>query len=96
MVTNDGCQAPIPPFSGRPGLYIEGHVSPPLPGVYVKIIAVEDSHVTSLKKDEMALETTTGIDGSFIGGPLYDDITYRVEASKVWDCNALLKLFIFI
>ncbi|KAJ9187887.1 hypothetical protein P3X46_003301 [Hevea brasiliensis] len=82
LVTNDGCQASIPLFSGRPGLYIEGSVSPPLSGVYVKIIAVEDSHVTALKKDEMALETTTETDGSFMGGPLYDDITYRVEASK--------------
>ncbi len=85
MVTNDGCQAPIPMFSGHPGLYIEGSVSPPLSGVYVKIIAEEDSCTTPLKKDETALETTTGIDGSFIAGPLYDDITYRVETSKVWD-----------
>ncbi|XP_058008575.1 uncharacterized protein LOC110645700 isoform X2 [Hevea brasiliensis] len=82
LVTNDGCQAPIPMFSGHPGLYIEGSVSPPLSGVYVKIIAEEDSCTTPLKKDETALETTTGIDGSFIAGPLYDDITYRVETSK--------------
>ncbi|KDP28277.1 hypothetical protein JCGZ_14048 [Jatropha curcas] len=82
LVTNDGCQASIPLFSGRPGLYLEGSVSPPLSDVYIKIIAAEDSHITVLKKDDIALETTTGTDGSFTGGPLYDDITYNVEALK--------------
>ncbi|EEF47245.1 carboxypeptidase regulatory region-containingprotein, putative [Ricinus communis] len=82
LVANDGCQASIPVFSGRPGLYIEGSVSPPLSGVYIKISAAEDSHVTLLKKDDLALETVTGMDGSFVGGPLYDDISYSVEASK--------------
>ncbi|XP_050236465.1 uncharacterized protein LOC126686455 [Mercurialis annua] len=82
LVTNDGCQAQIPTFSGRHGLYVEGSVSPPLSGVYVKIFAGEDSHTTPLKKNDMALEITTGTDGSFIGGPLYDDISYAVEASK--------------
>jgi len=82
-VANDGCQSPIPPLSGRMGLYIEGSVSPPLSGVHIKIIASEDSKITPLKKDEIAFQTATGVDGSFLGGPLYDDITYRVEASKV-------------
>ncbi|WCJ22340.1 Carbohydrate-binding-like fold [Euphorbia peplus] len=82
FITNDGCQASVPLFSGRPGLYIEGSVSPPLPGVHVKISASEDSHITPLSKGEIALETTTGMDGSFVGGPLYDDITYSVKASK--------------
>lgn len=81
-VTNDGCQALIPTFSGRLGLYTEGSVSPPLSGVNIRIIAAEDSQIASLKKGHLALETTTGADGSFIGGPLYDDITYNVEASK--------------
>lgn len=82
LVANDGCQSPIPPSSGRMGLYIEGSVSPPLSGVHIKIIASEDSKITPLKKDEIAFQTATGVDGSFLGGPLYDDITYRVEASK--------------
>lgn len=82
-MANDGCQSPIPPSSGRMGLYIEGSVSPPLSGVHIKIIASEDSKITPLKKDEIAFQTATGVDGSFLGGPLYDDITYRVEASKV-------------
>ncbi|KAJ4850945.1 hypothetical protein Tsubulata_030371 [Turnera subulata] len=82
LVANDGCQASIPLFSGRVGLYIKGSVSPPLSGVDIKIIAAEDSHIVSLEKDEVVLETTTDPDGSFIGGPLYDDTTYRVEASK--------------
>ncbi|KAF2309701.1 hypothetical protein GH714_004655 [Hevea brasiliensis] len=70
LVTNDGCQAPIPMFSGHPGLYIEGSVSPPLSGVYVKIIAEEDSCTTPLKKDETALETTTGIDEGDANEPI--------------------------
>lgn len=83
-MTNDGCQALIPTFSGRLGLYTEGSVSPPLSGVNIRIIAAEDSQIASLKKGHLALETSTGADGSFIGGPLYDDITYNIEASKVW------------
>ncbi|KAK6941103.1 hypothetical protein RJ641_030634 [Dillenia turbinata] len=81
-VTNDGCQAPIPPFSGRLGLYIKGSVSPPLPGVYIRIIAEGDSHNAELKKDDLALEVTTGTDGVFVGGPLYDDISYSINAFK--------------
>lgn len=82
-MTNDGCQALVPSFSGRVGLYTKGSVSPPLSGVIVRIIAAEDSRIAPLKKGDLALETTTGTDGSFVGGPLYDDITYSVEASKV-------------
>ncbi|CAL5423309.1 unnamed protein product [Camellia sinensis] len=82
LVTHDGCQASVPPFSGRPGLYIEGSVSPPLSGVYIKIIAAGDSHKAPFKKGDLALETTTGTDGLFVGGPLYDDISYNIEASK--------------
>ncbi|KAA8549068.1 hypothetical protein F0562_000752 [Nyssa sinensis] len=81
-VTHNGCQASIPPFSGRLGLYIEGSVSPPLSGVYIRIIAEGDSLNAPLMKGELALETTTGTDGFFVGGPLYDDITYAIEASK--------------
>lgn len=80
-VSQNGCQAAIPLFSGRLGLYIEGSVSPPLSDVYIRIIAGADSQ-NALKADEVVLETTTGEDGVFIGGPLYDDITYNVEASK--------------
>ncbi|KAL4602871.1 hypothetical protein ACB092_10G084400 [Castanea dentata] len=82
LVTSDGCQAPVPAFSARLGLYIEGSVSPPLSGVHVRILAAGDSHIAAFKSGESVLETTTEIDGSFIGGPLYDDITYSVEASK--------------
>ena len=89
-MTNDGCQALIPPFTGRLGLYTEGSVSPPLSGVHIRIVAAEDSQIAELKKGDIALETSTGTDGSFVGGPLYDDITYSIEASKVWN-----YLFIF-
>ncbi|KAK9950537.1 hypothetical protein M0R45_006023 [Rubus argutus] len=82
LVKNDGCQASIPTFIGRLGLYIKGSVSPPLSDVHIKIIAAGDSHVAQLKEGELVVETTTGTDGSFVGGPLYDDITYNVEALK--------------
>lgn len=84
-MTNDGCQASVPPFSGRRGLYIQGSVSPPLPGVQVRVIAAGDSESAPLRKGDIALETVTETDGSFVGGPLFDDTTYNLEASKVWN-----------
>ncbi|XP_057966723.1 uncharacterized protein LOC131156786 isoform X2 [Malania oleifera] len=81
-VTNDGCQASIPPFSGRKGLYIEGSVSPSLSGVHVRVIAAGDSQNSPVKKGELAVEAMTGPDGLFLGGPLFDDISYTIEASK--------------
>ncbi|GAB4830590.1 hypothetical protein Ancab_020356 [Ancistrocladus abbreviatus] len=81
-VTQAGCQRSVPSFSGRVALYIEGSVSPPLPGVNIKIVAAGDSYNAPLKQGESAVETTTGPDGIFVGGPLYDDIDYTVEASK--------------
>ncbi|XP_076883578.1 uncharacterized protein LOC143532402 [Bidens hawaiensis] len=81
-VAQDGCQASVPLFSGRLGLYIEGSVSPPLPDVTIRIIASRDSQNGQIKKNELAFETTTNADGLFIGGPLYDDITYHTQASK--------------
>ena len=84
-MTQDGCQVSIPPFSGRPGIYIEGLVSPPLSGVHIRILAAGDSCFIALKKGDLALETVTGTDGIYVGGPLYGDISYSIEASKVWN-----------
>lgn len=83
VVSNDGCQAPLPTFTGRKGVYIKGFVSPPISGVHVKVFAAGDSKVAQLRNGELVLETATETDGSFLGGPLYDDIDYNVEASKV-------------
>ncbi|CAA7030535.1 unnamed protein product [Microthlaspi erraticum] len=82
VVSNDGCQASVSPFTGRLGLYIKGSVSPPLPGVNIKVSAAKDSLISSLKKGAVAVETSTSADGSFVAGPLYDDIPYDTEASK--------------
>ncbi|XP_022770793.1 nodal modulator 1 isoform X1 [Durio zibethinus] len=82
LVTNDGCQASIPPFSGRLGLYLEGSVSPPISGVHIQIIAGEEGSITLVKRGGVVLETATKADGSFVAGPLYDDITYNIKASK--------------
>lgn len=83
-MAQDGCQNLITPFSGRLGLYIEGSVSPPLSDVYIRIIASGDSLNAPIRKRDVVLETTTGEDGLFVAGPLYDDITYSIDASKVW------------
>lgn len=91
-MTSDGCQASVPPFSARVGLYIEGSVSPPLSGVHVRIHAAGDSHIATLRSGELVLETTTDTHGSFTVGPLYDDITYIVEASKVRNIFAVYLL----
>lgn len=82
-MADDNCQAYVPAFSCRLGVYIEGSVSPPLSGVDVRVFAAGDSSITALKSRELVLETTTGADGSYVAGPLYDDIGYNVEASKV-------------
>ncbi|WOL10268.1 nodal modulator 1 [Canna indica] len=81
-VAVDGCQASIPPIIGRVGLYIEGSVSPALDGVSIRVFAMENSNYVSLQKGDLAFETETGTDGSFEAGPMYDDISYKVEASK--------------
>ena len=82
-VTHDGCQPPVPSFTGRLGLYIEGSVSPPISGVNIKVVAAGDSHNAPLKKGDVAFETSTEPDGTFVAGPLYDDIDYTIDASKV-------------
>ncbi|XP_028797029.1 nodal modulator 1 isoform X2 [Neltuma alba] len=82
LVTDSSCQAPVPTFLGRLGLYIEGSVSPPLSGVHIRILAAGDSRITGFKSGKSVLETITAADGSFVAGPLYDDVTYNVEASK--------------
>ncbi|KAF9601212.1 hypothetical protein IFM89_017397 [Coptis chinensis] len=50
------------------------------------------------QKGELVLETTTGPDGFFIGGPLYDDVDYNIEASKFFEMprhDAVLALDIY-
>lgn len=82
-MNSDGCYATNPPFVGRLGLYIVGSVSPPISDVDIKIFASGNNGNSMLKKDDLALETITGKDGFFNGGPLYDDVDYYVAASKV-------------
>ena len=73
------------PIIGRTGLYLEGSVSPAISDVSIRIFAEGNSLNAPLQKGELALEVKTGADGLFISGPLYDDTTYNVEASKVWE-----------
>lgn len=81
-VERDGCQPPIPVFVGRPGIYVEGSVTPPLEGVTISVVAESESSVGSLRKGEVAKSLLTEKDGSYVAGPLYDDVMYVVEATK--------------
>ncbi|XP_072975145.1 uncharacterized protein [Typha angustifolia] len=82
-VTENGCQDTVPAIVGRVGLYIEGSVSPSLSGVNIRIIAAGNSNYAHLDKGDLAFETQTREDGLFSAGPLYDDTSYSVEASKL-------------
>lgn len=86
----DGCQPPIPVFVGRPGLYFEGSVTPPLEGVSISVVVDGDSIDGSLKKGDVAKTLLTEKDGSYVAGPLYDDVKYVVEAAKDgYHCKSL-------
>jgi hypothetical protein len=79
----NGCQDTVPSITAKGGVYLEGSVSPATPDVYIKIVAAGKSNYAQLKKGDVASETKTNSEGSFIVGPLYDDIEYKVEAAKV-------------
>ena len=79
----NGCQDTVPQITAKTGLYLEGSVSPATSDVDVKILSAGKSSYTHLNKGDVATETKTDSDGSFFAGPLYDDIEYKVEASKV-------------
>lgn len=81
-VSMNGCQDTIPPITAKTGLYLEGSVSPGTPDVNIKILAAGKSTYAHLNKGDVATETKTDSQGSFLAGPLYDDIEYKVEASK--------------
>jgi hypothetical protein len=82
-VATDGCQLHVEVFNGRPGIYITGHVVPPLAGVNITVVAEKESQGGVLKEGATALWTVTGNDGSYVAGPLYDDATYSTHASLV-------------
>jgi len=69
-------------FCGVPRKVHSRSVLPAIPGVDIKIIAQNDNSNGLLKKGDLVLQTLTGSYGLFLGGPLYDDTEYYVEASK--------------
>lgn len=83
-VSANGCQDAVPSITAKMGLYLEGSVSPATPDVHITILAAGNSKYAMLKKGDIATETKTNSDGSFFAGPLYEDIGYEVEASKVY------------
>lgn len=62
---------------------------PTIPSVDIKIIVQNDSSDGLLKKGDLVLQTSTGSNGLFLGGPLYDDIEYYVEASNGYHLKSL-------
>ena len=66
-----------------------GSVLPAILGVDIKIISQNDSSNGLLKKGDLVLQTSTGSNGLFLSGPLYDDIEYYVEASKGYHLKAI-------
>lgn len=77
----NGCQDTVPLITAKTGLYLEGSVLPATSDVDIKILAAGKSNY--LNKGDVATETKTNSEGSFFAGPLYDDMSYKVEASKV-------------
>jgi hypothetical protein len=96
-VATDGCQLYVEVFNGRPGIYITGHVIPPLAGVNITVVAEKESQGGVLKEGATALWTVTGNDGSYVAGPLYDDATYSTHASLVCTQSwATFLVFFFV
>jgi hypothetical protein len=94
-VSTNGCQDTVPSITAKTGLYLEGSVSPATSDVDIKILAAGNSKFAALKNGDIAAETKTNSKGSFFAGPLYDDIGYEVEASKV--CIIFCKqIFMFL
>ncbi|XP_078158461.1 carbohydrate-binding-like fold [Carex rostrata] len=81
-VATSGCQKPVALIVGKAGLYLQGSVTPPLSGVKIQIISSGKSSYAQLQEGDLAAETETKSDGVFSAGPLYDDINYKIEASK--------------
>ncbi|CAD6238726.1 unnamed protein product [Miscanthus lutarioriparius] len=81
-VSMNGCQDTVPLVTAKTGLYLEGSVLPATSDVDIKILAAGKSNYAHLNKGDVATETKTDSEGSFFAGPLYDDIAYKVEASK--------------
>jgi len=81
-LTRPECPSPIPPFHARPGLYLSGTVSPPLEGIQISIFVSEDSKVKRETSGEPLMFVLTDASGHYKAGPLYDDQTYRVLATK--------------
>jgi len=81
-LTRPECPSPIPAFHARPGLYLSGTVSPALEGIQISVFVAEDSKVKRENPGEALTTVLTDASGHYKAGPLYDDQTYRVLATK--------------
>ena len=59
-------------FEAREGVFLRGKISPAIDGVTLRVIGKEQPN------DAQAYRTVaTGSDGTYVVGPLHDDIQYR-------------------
>eukprot|EP00163_Fabomonas_tropica_P032050 TRINITY_DN788_c0_g1_i3.p1 TRINITY_DN788_c0_g1~~TRINITY_DN788_c0_g1_i3.p1 ORF type:complete len:1135 (-),score=420.77 TRINITY_DN788_c0_g1_i3:2349-5753(-) len=70
----DGCPAPVPVFEARPGLFIQGSVTPKAAGVEVSVVASETAKVIR--------SVETNKEGKYEIGPLHDDQEFTLRATK--------------
>ena len=71
--TQEKCVDKLPNFDGRTGKYFEGKIEPPMSGVKVVVYSKDTREVISTVVSTEA--------GSYVAGPLYDDIQYELTAS---------------
>lgn len=76
------CPPDPPPFQARWGVYLEGTIDPPISGVNVSVVTDTESKAAEWPAGE-TVEWGLSHEGKFKVGPLYDDATYHLEASKV-------------
>lgn len=91
-IDREECQPHLPVFEARLGVYLEGKVVPPLENVNITVITETSSANAGWKEGEEVLWTSTQKEGLYVAGPLYDDATYSVKASKPgYDFRAIDK-----
>jgi len=78
-MTEKSCVNTLPQFEGRPGLFLEGSISPPVDSAHVVVYSFQG---TSRQEAKLLLETTTTKDGKYNVGPLHDDRSYYAELTK--------------
>uniref|UniRef100_A0A6B2KWV3 ER membrane protein complex subunit 7 beta-sandwich domain-containing protein n=1 Tax=Arcella intermedia TaxID=1963864 RepID=A0A6B2KWV3_9EUKA len=74
-VDRSECLPSLPPFAGRPGIYLTGTITPAFEGVLITVLFKETGlpALPTIKSDTK---------GHYSAGPLYDDRKYSIHAEK--------------